>query len=88
MYYITTCKSYGISVKTLYSWHIRQKSEKIKKEASNNSNNQFVKLSVYNNEHIILKKAEFIFNNFSVFLESNIKSTKLIEIIKILEISC
>lgn len=28
-------KSYGISVKTLYSWRSRQKGDKIKKEVSN-----------------------------------------------------
>lgn len=89
MYYITTCKkSYGISVKTLYSWRSRQKSEQIKKKVTNNSNNQFVELSVHNNEHIILNKAELVFNNFSLLLEGNIKSTKLLEIIKILELQC
>lgn len=81
-------KSYGISVKTLYSWRSRQKSDKIKKEVSNNSNNQFVELSVHPNEHIILNKAELVFNNFSLLLEGNIKSTKLLEIIKILELQC
>lgn len=81
-------KSYGISVKTLYSWRSRQKSKQIKKEVSNNSNNQFVELSVGHNEHIILNKAELVFNNFSLLLEGNIKSTKLLEIIKILELQC
>ncbi|MCC8369571.1 MAG: transposase [Rickettsia endosymbiont of Oxypoda opaca] len=81
-------KSYGISVKTLYSWRSRQKSERIKKEVSNNSNNQFVELSVQNNENIVLNKAELIFNNFSLLLEGNIKSTKLLEIIKVLEMPC
>lgn len=81
-------KSYGISVKTLYSWRSRQKSERIKKEVSNNSNNQFVELSVQNNENIVLNKAELIFNKFSLLLEGNIKSTKLLEIIKVLEMPC
>ncbi|WP_342226373.1 hypothetical protein [Rickettsia endosymbiont of Urophora cardui] len=53
--------TYGISVKTLYSWRSRQKSDKIKKEVYNNSNNQFVELSVHHNEHIIFNKAELVF---------------------------
>jgi len=81
-------KSYGISVKTLYSWRSRQKHDKTEQAVSNNSNNQFVELSVGHNEHIILNKAELVFNNFSLLLEGNIKSTKLLEIIKILEIAC
>ena len=37
---------------------------------------------------IILKKAELTFNDFSLSIEGNVSSSKLLEIVKILDRSC
>jgi transposase-like protein len=81
-------KSYGISEKILYGWRSRDKSSRRKEEASNNLGNKFVELAVQETEYTILKKAELTFSNFSLSVEGNISSTKLLEIIRILEMPC
>ena len=81
-------RSYGISEKTLYGWRTREKLSKKNGEASNNSDNKFVELAVQEKEYTILKKVELTLNNFSLLIKGNISSTKLLEIVKILGMSC
>ncbi|WP_341790754.1 transposase [Rickettsia endosymbiont of Polydrusus tereticollis] len=81
-------RSYGISEKTLYGWRSRGKFSRRKAETSNNTGNKFVELLVQEREYTLLKKAELTFSNFSLLIEGNISSTKLLEIVKILDGSC
>lgn len=86
-------QSYGISKGTLYGWRSRERRIRGEEAAVNNSGNKFVELSIQKTtlqetKCIILKKAELTFNDFSLSIEGNVSSSKLLEIVKILDRSC
>ncbi|WP_375319139.1 transposase [Candidatus Tisiphia endosymbiont of Oplodontha viridula] len=84
---------YGISKKTLYGWRSRERRIRGEEAAVNNSGNKFVELSiqkttVQETKCAILKKAELTFSDFSLSIEGNVNSSKLLEIVKILDRAC
>lgn len=86
-------RSYGISKKTLYGWRSRSKKARRDEAIVNNSGNKFVELSIektpaQETKYTILKKAELTFSNFSLSIEGSVSSSKLLEIIQILDRSC
>jgi transposase-like protein len=74
----------GVSEKTLYGWRRKYKQAALRSDSRNN----FVELTVKEPESRLLKKAELIYDDFSVLLEGRIASGKLLEVIKVLEASC
>lgn len=86
-------QSYGISKETLYGWRSRERRKRREEAKANNSGNKFIELSiqkttVQETKCTILKKAELKFNDFSLSIEGSVSSSKLLEIVKILDRSC
>lgn len=84
---------YGISKKTLYGWRSRSTKARRDEVTVNHSGNKFVELSIektpaQETKYTILKKAELTFSDFSLSIEGSISSSKLLEIIKILDKAC
>lgn len=82
-------KQYGISSKIIYNWRSKKKKKTVV-EISNNSTPDFVELSVNTafKKAVSLKRAVLEFNNLSISIDGNIKSSTLLQMLNILEESC
>lgn len=86
-------QSYGISKNTLYGWRSRERIKRREEAIENNTSNKFVELSIQKatiqeTKYTILKKAELTFSDFFLSIEGSVSSSKLLEIVKILDRSC
>ena len=81
---------YGVSRAAIYSWLKAERAEAgVGADASVNGRGGFVELSVEESQaHSSLTKASLVFQDFSLSLEGKLSSSKLISIIKILEVTC
>jgi transposase-like protein len=86
-------RQYGVSRGAIYKWLKDQRAsvaaDRSDPAASDNDRNKFVELSVVDSAaHSSLTKASLVFQDFSLSLEGNLSSSKLISILKILEVTC
>mgnify|MGYP003621028293 CR=1 FL=1 len=81
---------HGVSRAAIYSWLKAERAEAgAGADGSVNDSGGFVELSVAEAEiHTSLTKASLVFGDFSLSLEGKLSSSKLISIIKILEVTC
>ena len=82
-------KQYGIPSRIIYDWRSKKKA-KSAVATSKNSESDFVELSVNMplKKAVSLKRAVLEFNNLSISIEGNIKSSTLLQMLNILEESC
>lgn len=82
-------KQYGISAGIIYRWRRKEKTVSVAAR-SNNSASEFVELSVQEarKEGANLKRAVLEFNNLSICIDGDIKSSTLVQMLNILEESC
>ena len=88
-------KQYGISKDTIYGWRSKYNNSASTTSALNHraepsdSNDRFIELIVNEARQLPnLQEASLKFNNFSLIIQGQIKSSTLISIIKILEETC
>lgn len=80
--------SYGIEVKRIYGWRSKYKKKQQQHkelETIAESANEFIELSLPYKKSSILQRAELIFSDFSINIEGNIATSKLLNIVTILE---
>lgn len=82
-------KQYGISSKIIYDWRSKKKKKSVE-VTSESSTPDFVELSVNPplKKAVSLKRTVLEFNNLSISIDGNIKSSTLLQMINILEESC
>lgn len=82
-------KRYGIPPRLIYDWRSKKKQESVE-TTPENPTPDFVELSVNTSfkKAPSLKRAVLEFNNLSISIEGNIKSSTLVQILTILEESC
>ena len=85
-------KSYNVSRSSLHKWRRDHKisdqhNSEVQQTACNNGTGHFVELSV-KKSNFDLRKASLIFDNFSISIEGKVSSSKLFEILKVLEEPC
>ncbi len=78
-------KSYNISETTIYTWKREAKKFIISNKNETDKAKGFVELSVLDTRSSTLEKASLIFNDFSLVIEGKVKSSSLVEILRILE---
>lgn len=80
-------KQYGISSKIIYNWRSKKKSVLATSESTTPD---FIELSVNLpfKKAVSLKRAVLEFNNLSISIDGNIKSSTLLQMLNILEESC
>lgn len=76
---------HDISPKTVYGWLKKPKDSRVLEAKVNNSNNQFVELSIKESRTSTLQKASLIFSDFSISIEGKVSISKFISVLKILE---
>ena len=88
-------KQYGISKDTIYGWRTKYNNaastpSALKHRAEpSDSNGRFIELTVNEARPLPnLQEASLKFNNFSLIIQGQIKSSTLISIVKILEETC
>ncbi len=81
-------KSYNISETTIYTWKREAKKFIISNKNETDKAKGFVELSVLDTRSSTLEKASLIFNDFSLVIEGKVKSSSLVEILRILEEQC
>ncbi len=81
---------YGVSRAAIYNWLKEERAAVgVGSDVSVNESTEFVELSVAESEaHSGLTKASLVFQDFSLSIEGKLSSSKLISIIKILEVTC
>ena len=82
-------KQYGISSKIIYDWRSKKKVKSVV-ATPENPTQDFVELSVNPpfKKAPSLKRAVLEFNNLSISIDGNIKSSTLLQMLNILEESC
>lgn len=82
-------KQYGIPSRIIYNWRCKKKAESVV-ATSENSASDFVELSVNTTpkKTASLKRVVLEFNNLSISIDGNIKSSTLLQMLNILEESC
>lgn len=93
-------RTYGISADTIYGWRNKHRNKssisksnlnaaQTGKNASNSNNNdsnkKFLEVSVVPSKSLVLQKAELVFNEIVLTVQGSLSSTKLLNIIKLLE---
>ena len=88
-YFVTMPKQHGIPPRVIYDWRGKNKAESVV-GASEKAPADFVELSVTDTvkKATSLKKAVLEFNNLSISIDGNIKSSTLIQMLNVLEKSC
>lgn len=88
-------KQYGISKDTIYGWRAKYNSSALTPPTSKHqvttseSNGRFIELTVNEARQLPnLQEASLKFNDFSLVIQGQIKSSTLISIVKILEQAC
>jgi transposase-like protein len=87
-------REYGVSNWTIYNWLKKQKASVAPAGGSSsgtsvNDSGEFVELAVAEGGgDYSLTKASLVFQDFSLSLEGKLSSSKLISILKILEVTC
>jgi transposase-like protein len=82
-------KQHGINPKNIYNWRKKKRMEALE-ASSKKSTTDFLELSVNDPSKKVasLKRAVLEFNNLSISIDGNIKSSALVQIINILEEPC
>jgi transposase-like protein len=82
-------KQYEVSSRIIYDWRSKKKQKSVV-VTSESSTADFVELSVNPpcKEAAILKRAVLEFNNLSISIDGNIKSSTLLQMLNIIEGSC
>ncbi len=82
-------KQHGIPSRFIYDWRSKKKKKSVV-ATSENSTPDFIELSVNMpfRKVVSLKRAVLEFNNLSISIDGNIKSSVLLQMINILEESC
>jgi transposase-like protein len=89
-------KQYGISKDTIYGWRAKYSNSastsptpQHKTGSYSNANDRFIELAVNDVRQLAnLQEASLKFNDFSLVIQGQIKSSTLISIVKILEQTC
>ena len=86
-------RQYGVSRSTIYKWLKCERAAVsfcgVSSAASVDDRAGFMELAVIEDgDHSSLTKASLVFEDFSLSLEGKLSSSKLISIIKILEVTC
>ena len=82
-------KQHGVPSKIIYNWRSKKKKKSVVAISENPTPN-FVELSVNPplKKAVSLKRAVLEFNNLSISIDGNIKSSTLLQMLNILEESC
>ena len=84
-------RDHKIPAGRIYSWRRLQKKKQNNKISDNSvtNDNQFIELSLEKNQatHPVLKKASLEFDEFSLLIEGKFSTKKVIQLMKVLEVS-